>query len=206
MDGSGNPSAVQRARSAYFRFRKRACTPLAAIALSSSQRELVRADTAKWAEFSEFARGAGVSELDYVAILLARDPAFRNLLYYRLSHGTSARMELLVPFLRRIWKPLPSLRLAPDSLGPGCFILHGRETGIVARSIGSGFVVGQHVVIGFSAGDKCPTIGDDVSVSVGAIVIGDIKIGNDVMVGAGAVVVRDVAPETRVMGVPARVG
>jgi serine O-acetyltransferase len=197
-------SALERVRPARLRFRVRACRPLAAIALSSSQRDLVRADMAKWAKSLGIGPGVdSMSERDIVATVAATSPAFRNLLYYRLSRGPSAWTKLLVPLIRRIWRPLESLRFHPDSLGPGCFILHGFETTVAARSIGSNFQVGQHVVIGYSAVGKYATLGDNVKISVGAIVLGEIRIGDDVTVGAGAVVVRDVPSGVTVVGVPA---
>ena len=68
-----------------------------------------------------------------VATLLAREPAFRNLLYYRLCQG-GGYPRLLVGVLKRFWRPEATLRLYPDSLGPRCLILHGWETTVVARS------------------------------------------------------------------------
>ena len=41
-------------------------------------------------------------------------------------------------------------------------------------------------------GDGCPTIGNNVTIGVGAVVIGDVKIGNNVRIGANAIVVHDV--------------
>lgn len=205
MLGRTDLSVAQRLRSSYLRLRMRLCAPLAAIALSSAQRDLIRADMATWDGYGAIPHGPGsMSELDLMASLIAANPPFRNLLYYRFSRSPSASLELLLPLLRRIWRPQGTLRFCPDSLGPGCFIVHGWETVVVARSIGSDFVVGQHVVIGYTAANKYPTIGDHVSVSVGAIVIGDIRIGDHVMVGAGAVVVRDVPDGVTVVGVPAR--
>jgi len=184
------------------------CRPLAAIALSSSQRELIRADVACWVKYwknlSIGPAGDERGERDTVANVLANAPAFRNLLYYRLSHGPSERMQVLVPLLRRVWRPERELRFSPGSLGPGCFIMHGWGTVVLAKSIGANFVVGPNVSIGYDGAGKCPTVGDNVSIYVGAIVIGDISIGDDVAVGAGALVARDVPDGVTVVGLPAR--
>ena len=48
------------------------------------------------------------------------------------------------------------------------------------------------------------TIGDDVWIGGGAIVLGGVTIGDRAVVGAGSVVTRDVAPDTVVAGNPAR--
>jgi len=47
-------------------------------------------------------------------------------------------------------------------------------------------------------------IGDDAWIGAGAVVMPGVKIGNAAVVGAGAVVTNDVAPNTTVVGVPAR--
>ena len=48
-----------------------------------------------------------------------------------------------------------------------------------------------------------PTIGDNVSVFCGAIVVGNITIGNNVIIAAGAVVVKSVPNNCTVVGNPA---
>ncbi len=174
---------------------------LARIALSTSARDLILADVVKWCEYASMPgapEGAAA-----VAAYIAAHRAFRSLLYYRLSGCPSRWIRLMLPAFRAIWRPLATLAFHPDSLGPGCFILHGDSTMVIARSIGSNFVVGQHVVLGFEGADGYPTIGDDVSIYVGAIVIGDVTVEDGATVGAGAVVVNDVAARETVVGVPA---
>jgi maltose O-acetyltransferase len=48
------------------------------------------------------------------------------------------------------------------------------------------------------------TVGDDVWIGGGAILLPGVTVGDGAIVGAGSVVTRDVAPGTRVAGVPAR--
>jgi serine O-acetyltransferase len=195
---------MQRFRALLSRCAMCAHLPLAAFALRTPCRELILSDAGKWLQYLDIVPCAEqVSERETVAMLLARDPAFRTLLYYRLKHGgelTSA----LVPFLKRIWRPLASLDFHPDSLGPGCFILHGWNTSVSARSIGADFVIGVNVMVGFSKEGEYPTIGDNVCLSVGSIVLGDILLDDNSVVGAGAVVVRDVPTGATVVGVPAK--
>ena len=64
------------------------------------------------------------------------------------------------------------------------------------------FLVSQQVTIG-QKGDFKPTIGDNVKICAGAIVIGGVSIGNNSIVGAGAVVVKDVPPNEVWAGNPA---
>jgi serine O-acetyltransferase len=49
-----------------------------------------------------------------------------------------------------------------------------------------------------------PTVGDDVTIGVGACLIGPVRVGAGAVIGANAVVTHDVAPGAHVGGVPAR--
>jgi serine O-acetyltransferase len=93
-------------------------------------------------------------------------------------------------------------------IGIGIMLDHG--TGIV---IGETAVVGdncsilQNVTLGGTGketGDRHPKIGANVLLSVGAKVLGNIKVGDCSRVGAGSVVLKDVPPRTTVAGVPAK--
>jgi maltose O-acetyltransferase len=48
------------------------------------------------------------------------------------------------------------------------------------------------------------TIGEEVWIGGGAIILPGVTVGDGAIVGAGAVVTRDVAPGARVVGSPAR--
>jgi serine O-acetyltransferase len=93
-------------------------------------------------------------------------------------------------------------------IGIGIMLDHG--TGIV---IGETAVVGdncsilQNVTLGGTGketGDRHPKIGSNVLLSVGAKVLGNIKVGDCSVVGAGSVVLKEVPPRTTVAGVPAK--
>lgn len=51
----------------------------------------------------------------------------------------------------------------------------------------------------------CVTIGDDVFVGAGTIILPNIRIGNKVVVGAGSVVTSDIPDNSVVVGVPAKI-
>ncbi|MFW6139600.1 MAG: serine O-acetyltransferase, partial [Spirochaetota bacterium] len=51
-----------------------------------------------------------------------------------------------------------------------------------------------------------PTLGNNVVVGAGAIVLGAIDVGDGARIGAGSVVIHDVPPGATVVGVPGRVG
>ncbi len=90
-------------------------------------------------------------------------------------------------------------------IGPGLVIHH---SGLV---INSGVVIGAHCtlgvgnVIGNRVDERCPVIGDRVTLGAGAHVLGGITLGDDVTVGAMSLVIGDVPAGATVAGVPARV-
>ena len=93
-------------------------------------------------------------------------------------------------------------------IGTGIMLDHG--TSIV---IGETAVIGDNCSIlqgvtlggtGKETGDRHPKIGDNVLLSVGAKVLGNIRVGDCSVVGAGSVVLKDVPPRTTVAGVPAK--
>jgi serine O-acetyltransferase len=140
-----------------------------------------------------------------LADLVARYPEFRALFHYRVARERRLGIRTLLALADWCWRPLESLYIVTPSIGPGLFIQHGFSTIIAAKSLGENCWVNQQVTIGFSNVDDCPTLGNNVSVKAGAIVIGDIAIGDGAVVGAGAVVVKDVPPGSTAVGVPARI-
>lgn len=82
--------------------------------------------------------------------------------------------------------------------------------------IGSGVSIGDNVTLyqnttlggrrmGDGGGTKYPSIGNNVVVFAGAVILGDIRIGNNAVIGANAVVLSDVPDNATAVGVPARV-
>lgn len=60
--------------------------------------------------------------------------------------------------------------------------------------------------IGANAGSsKAANIGNNVYISPGAKIIGEVTIGDNAVIGANAVVVKDVPPSCTVGGVPAKI-
>lgn len=203
MASETSPYWLDRLRERRARGRIVLCSPLAWLALSTSARESILADVAKWSEYASLP-GLPSDSLRVTAAYIAESRAFRTLLYYRLRHCSSPAVRLMMPVLSALWRPHPTLILHPESLGPGCFILHGDSTMVGARSIGKNFVVGQHVVVGYRAPGELPTIGDNVSIYVGAIVMGELTIGDDATIGVGAVVTNSVPDGATVVPLPAR--
>jgi serine O-acetyltransferase len=92
-------------------------------------------------------------------------------------------------------------------IGPGLVIFHYGAIVINENvNIGSNCTIRQGVTIGSKKrNDDVPTIGDNVEIGAGAIIIGSIKIGNNVIIGANALVINDVPANHIAVGVPARI-
>jgi serine O-acetyltransferase len=100
---------------------------------------------------------------------------------------------------------MDTLYIHTSTIGAGLFIQHGFSTIISAESIGQNCWINQQVTIGYSNVTDRPTIGDNVRITAGAKVFGNITIGNNSIIGANAVVFKDVPPNCTVVGVPAHI-
>ncbi len=95
------------------------------------------------------------------------------------------------------------------TIGRRFFIDHGE--GIVIGEtavIGDDCLLYQGVTLGMTGhhgGKRHPTLGNNVFVGAGAIILGDIHLGDDSKVGAGAVLLHDVPNGATVTGIPAHV-
>lgn len=125
---------------------------------------------------------------------------FRNLFYNRCNRIEGNILKILVPGYRD---------LVIDrnmELGEGCRLVHAHTTHLHAKKIGKNFTCLHMVTIGSNGPrGEIPTIGDNVTVYVGAVIIGDIKIGNNVEIAANAVVNKDIPDNCIVGGVPAKI-
>ncbi len=111
---------------------------------------------------------------------------FRSLFYVR-SKPYSKFFRWMMP-----GEPLLAIGVPNDKLGGGLFLQHGYATDIEAVSVGENCWINQKVSIAFGGGEYKPTIGNNVRIGVGAIIIGNVHIGNNVNIGAAAIVVKDV--------------
>ncbi len=133
-----------------------------------------------------------------LAALLSKDKAFRSLYLFRQKRRLYRR------WVKLLYPPLDSLFIMTGNIGGGLFIQHGFSTYIAAESIGENCWINQQVTIGFKDNSRPPIIGDNVTITCGAKVLGPITIGNNVTIGANAVVVKDLPSDSVWGGVPAR--
>jgi serine O-acetyltransferase len=119
---------------------------------------------------------------------------FRTLMHYRLRR-TRAPLRI---FLRAVYRPAPTLILDAERIGPGLFIQHGLATIVTAQSIGSHCWINQQVTVGHTAKGR-PTLGDNVRIGAGAVVLGPITLNDGATVGANATVLSDIGPGVTVV-------
>ena len=136
---------------------------------------------------------------------------FRALFYYRIGSPSSFLENLVLAFLKAMYKPRVSMSISCPSIGPGLVVMHGLSTVIEAEKIGRNCLVFQETVIGYkneSADEPAydrPTIGDYVHISTGAKVLGKITIGDHSVIAANTVVTKDMPPNSLAVGIPARI-
>jgi serine O-acetyltransferase len=71
-------------------------------------------------------------------------------------------------------------------------------------TIGNNVKIYQNVTLGQNRG-LYPTLGDDVVVYPGSVIVGGVHVGDRAVIGAGAIVIRDVPANAIVGGNPADV-
>ncbi len=85
-------------------------------------------------------------------------------------------------------------------------IIHAGMVGLHPQAtFGDGCGVMHNVTIGTNMIGGAPTIGNDVFIGCGAVILGDIMIGDGVRIAANSLVISDVPPGAMAMGVPAKV-
>lgn len=94
-------------------------------------------------------------------------------------------------------------------IGPGIVIPHPQGIVLGACSIGTNATIFHQVTLGGKIADfvydpnKRPRVGNNVTISVGAKVLGPLELGDGCIIGANAVVLSDVPPLSLAVGVPA---
>lgn len=169
--------------------------------LSSRQKHLIEMDVKRWSEIDQTNLGFFQSLNWYMTY----KKEFRNLIQHRLkypSHSPATLVHYLIA--RMLWKPMESLYIYTKDIGGGLYIQHGFATIISAKKIGQNCRVYQQVTIGYK-GDLSPVLEDNVSVTCGAKVLGDVTMHSGSLAAAGSVVVKDVPENAIVGGVPAKI-
>ncbi len=166
---------------------------------------------------------------DAIDVIFEKDPAACNILevltyqglhavlWHRLAH---ALYEAHIPVLPRLISQIARLLTGGIEIHPGArigkrfFIDHG--TGVVigeTAEIGDNVMLYHQVTLGATGwwkhrGDgrvkRHPTIEDNVTIGVGASVLGPITIGHDSKIGAMSLVLESIPPHSVVVAQPAQ--
>ena len=139
-------------------------------------------------------------------------PGLHALWLHRLAHFFwRHRLAFIGRFVSHLNRWSTGIEIHPGAkIGRRFFIDHGM--GVVigeTAEIGDDVLMYQGVVLGGTSLEKKkrhPTLGNNVVVGTGAIVLGAINIGDGARIGAGSVVVQDVPPGATAVGVPGRIG
>jgi len=155
--------------------------------------------------------------------VFARDPAARSVLevlflypglhaiwMHRVAHWFwKHHLKFLGRAVSHFSRAVTGIEIHPGAkIGRRVFIDHGM--GVVVgetTEIGDDVLMYTGVVLGGTSLEKKkrhPTIGDNVVIGTGAIVLGAITVGNGARIGAGSVVVRRVPRGATMVGIPAR--
>lgn len=119
---------------------------------------------------------------------------YRNIFYYRLPFVIRHFFNLILPRVN-------NCKIQCSNIGGGVKIHHGWSAIILANKIGKNFQFYQNVTVGYGKNGK-PTIGNNVIIYTGAVVVGDIKIGNNIRIAANTVVRHDIPDNCLVYGNP----
>lgn len=160
----------------------------------------------------------------YLDSIKARDPAPRTrwevLLYpgvlalglHRVAHWLyEAELWWLARFVNHLSRFLTAIDIHPGArIGRFLFVDHGFVVIGETAEIGDNVTIYQGATLGGTnptsglSGKRHPTIEDDVIISLGAAILGPLRVGRGARIGANAVVTKDVAPGAVMIGIPAR--
>ena len=117
------------------------------------------------------------------------------------------KLKLIARIISQTARWFTGIEIHPGAtIGRRCFIDHGM--GVVigeTTEIGNDVTIYQGVTLGGTgkdSGKRHPTIGDRVVVSSGAKVLGPFTVGDDVKIGAGSVVLKEIPANCTVVGIP----
>jgi len=134
-----------------------------------------------------------------------------NLVYRLQIFLDGAGLTLPAFLLMRMSQTLFSVSIGSTvRIGGGLHLAHGQIVLDGVTTIGSNVSISPFVLVGLSNRAELifeltgPTIGDDVHIGAGAVILGPIRVGDRAKIGANSVVVKDVPDDHVAVGVPAK--
>jgi len=164
-----------------------------------------------------------LSIIEDIKTIYRNDPAARNIefllypglhaiLIHRFTHLLwRLKIPLIPRLLSQISRFFTGIEIHPGAkIGKGFFIDHGMGVVIGETTvIGDNCVLFHNVTLGGTGkhkGKRHPTIGNNVMIGTGAILLGPISVGSNVKIGANTfILMQDVPDNTTVAGTPGRI-
>jgi serine O-acetyltransferase len=159
-----------------------------------------------------------------IKTVFAKDPAAKSVLevilcypgvhaiwLHRIAHWFyKNKMYTIARLISHFNRFITGIEIHPGAkIGRRFFIDHGM--GVVigeTTEIGDDVLMYQGVVLGGTTLEKKkrhPTVGNNVVIGAGAIVLGPVNIGDNARIGAGSVVLVDVPSGATIVGVPGKI-
>ncbi|WP_417883268.1 serine O-acetyltransferase [Vibrio rumoiensis] len=131
-------------------------------------------------------------------------------LFYK--KGLTTKIFIFNIFFLKLLKFFCGLDISPKTvIGEGLVLFHPQNIVINSDSVlGRNVMLKHNVTIGnkldpVTGKHVSPTIGSNVELSPGVIIIGKVHIGDNSVIGAGGIVVKDIAANSIAVGNPAKV-
>ena len=154
----------------------------------------------------------------------ARDPAARSrwdVLFYpgvwalalhRVAHWLwEGHLYFVARLVNHFARFLTAIDIHPGAkIGKRFFLDHGFSVIGETAEIGDDVTIYQSVTLGGTnpstgvGGKRHPTLCDGVVIGSGAQILGPVEVGEGAKIGANSVVTKDVAPQSTVVGIPAK--
>lgn len=156
-------------------------------------------------KYLKFIKTHDPSMKTYLDIILFHQSVF-IMLCYRISRILLfLRLSFFSNILMLVVKILTGVEINPlAKIGKCCFFDHGIGTVIGETAIiGDNCIIYHNVTLGakeFVNKKRHPTIGNNVVIGAGSIILGDIVIGDNAKIGAGSIILKDVLPNQTVVG------
>ena len=138
-------------------------------------------------------------------------PGIWALIWHKPAHFLyKHNLKLLARVISQVTRFFTGIEIHPGAqIGRRCFIDHGMAVVIgETTEIGDDVTLYQGVTLGGTgkdSGKRHPTIGNRVIVSSGAKVLGPFTVGDDVKIGSGSIVLNEIPPGCTVVGIPGKV-
>jgi serine O-acetyltransferase len=135
---------------------------------------------------------------------------FPIVLFYRLSHHKITLVKYLSIPIYKIIRILSGVQIPRGTvIGKGLFLPHFGTIVLNKKAVYGDFLTVYHgVTVGAKGGASDdlnnPTIGNNVRLSTGSIILGDVSVGDNVTIGAGSVVVKSIPSNSIAVGNPAK--